>query len=65
MTYDYLRQVADSWGIIYIGAVFLLVIAYTFRPSGRERANDAAFIPLNENLANNQEKTKKLSDIKH
>ncbi|AHC73672.1 FixQ cytochrome c oxidase [Candidatus Endolissoclinum faulkneri L5] len=59
MTYDNLRQIADSWGILYIVAMFLAVVAYTFRSSGRKRANDAAFIPLNEDLFSNREENQR------
>lgn len=48
MTYDDLRQFADSWGLLYMVIIFLAVIAYTFRPGGRKSADDAAAIPLKE-----------------
>ena len=48
MTYDSLRQAADSWGLLYMLIIFIGVIAYTFRPGGRKSAEDAAAIPLKE-----------------
>ncbi|MEQ8396767.1 MAG: cbb3-type cytochrome c oxidase subunit 3 [Marinovum algicola] len=48
MSYDDLRQFADSWGLLYMVIIFLAVIAYTFRPGGRKSADDAAAIPLKE-----------------
>ncbi|MDF1791382.1 MAG: cbb3-type cytochrome c oxidase subunit 3 [Thalassobaculaceae bacterium] len=48
MTYDSLRQAADSWGLLYMLIIFLGVVAYTFRPGGRKSADDAATIPLKE-----------------
>mgnify|MGYP001628065392 FL=1 len=48
MTYESLRQAADSWGLLYMVIIFLAVIAYTFRPGGRKPADDAAAIPLKE-----------------
>ena len=48
MSYDSLRQAADSWGLLYMLIIFVGVIAYTFRPGGRKAADDAASIPLKE-----------------
>lgn len=46
MDYETLRQLADSWGLLYLFAVFIGVIAFTFRPGSRKKAQDAAMIPL-------------------
>lgn len=40
-TYDMLRHFADSWGLVGMGLVFLVLIAWPFRPGAR-KANEAA-----------------------
>lgn len=46
MDYETLRQAADSWGLLYLFAVFIGVILFTFRPGSKKQADDAAMIPL-------------------
>ena len=37
MTYDNLRHIADSYGLILLGFVFVTMIGWTFRPgAGRD-----------------------------
>ena len=31
MSYDALRHAADSWGLVFLGVVFLVLIGWTFR----------------------------------
>ncbi|MEP6868801.1 MAG: cbb3-type cytochrome c oxidase subunit 3 [Novosphingobium sp.] len=40
-TYETLRHLADSWGLVAMGAVFLVLALWPFRP-GAHRANDDA-----------------------
>jgi cytochrome c oxidase cbb3-type subunit 4 len=42
MSYDALRHFADSWGLIFMGVVFLLLIGWTFRGDARRRHREAA-----------------------
>lgn len=35
MTYDNLRHIADSYGLILLGIVFVTMIGWTFRPGSR------------------------------
>ena len=42
MTYDDLRHFADSWGLVVMAAVFLILIAWPLRASARQRNRDAA-----------------------
>ncbi len=50
MDFDYqsMRTFADSWGLVYMVVVFLLVIAWVFRPGARKRSEDASRIPFKE-----------------
>ncbi|QSR16776.1 cbb3-type cytochrome c oxidase subunit 3 [Novosphingobium sp. KA1] len=40
-TYDMLRHLADSWGLVAMGVIFLVLVAWPFRGALRER-NEAA-----------------------
>jgi cytochrome c oxidase cbb3-type subunit 4 len=46
--YDALRHFADSWGLLYMMAIFLLVVFFILRPGARARAVEAARIPLED-----------------
>ena len=48
MDYQTLRTFADSWGLLFLVIVFVFVIAYTFRPGSRKKADEIAKIPLKE-----------------
>lgn len=48
--YEGLRQFADSWGLIYMFAVFLGVTAMILRPGAKSRAQEAARIPLDDDI---------------
>ena len=41
-TYDYLRHLADSWGLVAMVAVFLVFAWWPFRPGARKSNDDAA-----------------------
>ena len=45
-TYEGLRQFADSWGLVYMLAIFLVVMAMLFWRGARQRALEASRIPL-------------------
>jgi cytochrome c oxidase cbb3-type subunit 4 len=40
-TYDALRHLADSWGLVAMAVVFVVCAAWPFRP-GASASNDAA-----------------------
>ncbi|HKT85258.1 MAG TPA: cbb3-type cytochrome c oxidase subunit 3 [Novosphingobium sp.] len=40
--YETLRQIADSWALAAMGAAFLVLIAWPFRPGSKSRNHDAA-----------------------
>lgn len=48
MEYETLRQMAGSWGLVYLVAVFVGIIVFTFRPGTRKRSDDYAQIPFRE-----------------
>ena len=41
-TYDLLRHLADSWGLLAMLAVFLVLVLWPFRPGSAPRNRDAA-----------------------
>jgi len=48
MEYENLRHFADSWGLVYLFAMFVIAVLFTFRPGLKKTADDAAQIPLKE-----------------
>ncbi len=48
MSYETLRQLADSWGLVYLTVIFVAVVAFVFRPGAAKKYDDAARIPLKE-----------------
>jgi cytochrome c oxidase cbb3-type subunit 4 len=47
-TYRMLAEFAQTWGLAYFVAVFLLVLAYALRPSRQRQFDEAARMPLRE-----------------
>ncbi len=41
-TYDLLRHLADSWGLVLMTGIFLGLAAWPFRPGARSLNRDAA-----------------------
>ena len=48
MDYNEFRHFADSWGLVYLLAIFLFVVAFIFRPGSRRAYEEAAQIPFDE-----------------
>ena len=46
--YDMLRHFADSWGLLYMMAIFLTVVFFILNPGARANAEQAARIPLDD-----------------
>ena len=46
--YDMLRHFADSWGLLYMMAIFLVVVFFLVRPGAKANAMAAARIPLDD-----------------
>lgn len=47
-TYQTLASFAQTWGLIYFMAIFLIVLIYALWPSRQKAFDDAARIPLRE-----------------
>ncbi len=47
-TYLALANFAQTWGLVYFVAVFMLMIGYVMRPSGKAKYEEAAKMPLKE-----------------
>ncbi len=43
-TYDMLRHLADSWGLLAMMIVFVVLAAWPFRPGAKQRNDEAARI---------------------
>lgn len=41
-TYEFLRHMADSWGLLAMMGVFLTLALWPFRPGAKERNREAA-----------------------
>ena len=46
--YDALRALAGTWGLLYFGVIFIVVVVYALWPSKGEAFKEAARIPLRE-----------------
>jgi cytochrome c oxidase cbb3-type subunit 4 len=47
-TYRTLAEFAQTWGLLYFVAVFLLVVAYALWPSNKTKFDEASRMPLRE-----------------
>lgn len=47
-TYEIMRHFADSWGLLALTLVFLIVVAFVFRKGSRAQYDHAARIPLDD-----------------
>ncbi|OYW46198.1 MAG: cytochrome C oxidase Cbb3 [Novosphingobium sp. 12-63-9] len=41
-TYDVLRHLADSWGLVVMAGIFVGLCLWPFRPGARQYADEAA-----------------------
>ncbi|ESW78120.1 MULTISPECIES: cbb3-type cytochrome c oxidase subunit 3 [unclassified Mesorhizobium] len=48
MTYNFMREFADSWGLLAMALFFLGCVAFALRPGSRRQAERAAHIPLKD-----------------
>lgn len=47
-TYKFFAEFAQTWGLLYFVAVFLVVLVYALAPSRKDRFDAAARMPLQE-----------------
>jgi cytochrome c oxidase cbb3-type subunit 4 len=57
MSYETMRHFADSWGLLYMMGIFLVVVFFVIRPGARDRAIEAASIPLNDDTPRTGDRT--------
>jgi cytochrome c oxidase cbb3-type subunit 4 len=48
MTYDALRQFADSWGLLILFVIFLLIVVFVFRPGSAKLYRRMSRLPLED-----------------
>jgi cytochrome c oxidase cbb3-type subunit IV len=48
MTYDTLRYLADSWGLVALFIIFLLLILFVFRPGSKKLYRRLSRVPLDD-----------------
>ena len=46
--YTTAAEFAQTWGLVYFAAIFLVVLAYAFWPSHKQQFDEAARMPLKE-----------------
>lgn len=48
MDYATIASFAQTWGLVYMVALFVGVLVYAFRPGAKKKFDDAAQMPLRE-----------------
>ncbi|AEH90434.1 MULTISPECIES: CcoQ/FixQ family Cbb3-type cytochrome c oxidase assembly chaperone [Mesorhizobium] len=48
MNYNFMREFADSWGLVAMALFFAGAIVFALRPGSRKLADEAARIPLED-----------------
>jgi cytochrome c oxidase cbb3-type subunit 4 len=56
--YEAMRQFADSWGLVYMFAIFIAVAVFLVIPGAKGRARDASLIPLADDTALTEDRPK-------
>lgn len=51
MEYNTLRHLADSWGLVFLFAIFAIAIWMAFRPAAKKGHEHAQMIPLRDDEA--------------
>ena len=46
MTFETMRYLADTWGLLYLVLLFAGIVAFTFRPGSKRKYDEAAKLPL-------------------
>lgn len=48
MNYETAASFAQTWGLVYFVAIFLLVLVYSLWPRNKDKFRDASQIPFKE-----------------
>ena len=48
MNYDQLRHFADSWGLVMMGVLYVVLVGWVFRRGGEKHNQDAANMVFND-----------------
>lgn len=48
MSYDALRHFADSWGLVFMGVSYIILVGWHFLPRGRRHSQRAATMIFTE-----------------
>lgn len=48
MDYETMRQMADTWGLVFLFVVFVGIVIAVFRPGTKKLYDESARIPLKE-----------------
>lgn len=62
MSYEALRIFADTWGLLFLITLFLLMLVFIFRRGSSAKYKEAARIPLEVSERSEQEKSDTPSD---
>ena len=49
--YEFLSQIAQTWGLVLFVVAFILVLIYAFSPRNKKAFDDASRIPLRDEEA--------------
>lgn len=52
MSYDQLRHLADSWGLVMMAVMFVVFVGWTFRPGAPARMQAAANMIFDDAVEN-------------
>ncbi len=47
-TYEFFSQIAQTWGLVYFVALFVVVLIYALWPSRQKQFDESARVPLRE-----------------
>ena len=59
MEYEQFRHFADSWGLVYLFAIFIFVLAFVFRPGSGQMYRQAAQIPFDDDTPSDKTDARK------
>jgi len=48
MTYETMRQFADTWGLVALVVMFVAILVWVFRPGSKQAYDEISKIPLKD-----------------